>query len=326
MGERQAKVIEIYSSGNGSYDSLGDYIRGEFSSNGSELSGVAENRAANFSDASFYGEDIQVSELAVQGDASSSGAIFTGHSGNKVLIDEVQYTVYGYAQKPNGEVISMYADAEGKLFYMDSSGKLCGVQEAICDGFGGVETTDGATINSMGTRRENSNGYEYDTYLKVGDMYLNTSADISKEAILSGSSLDQNVSYVDTSEGIDYGVTGESITATYKDSMYSSESGSVVNGLKVGVPTSMQSLVEMADSGTEVIRLDPQYKVQWDDPDGGIGYTFPNSKEPVFLVRTSDGSGFQIADEYGNITDNTVYSMDGFNSNGGIDGGVWENR
>lgn len=106
--ETIAKVIEIYSSGNGSYDSLGDYIRGEFASNGSELSGVAEKRDAKYSEDSFYGADIQFDKVEITSVVDTS---YTG--GTKAPDGAYQIATEG---RTADEMYQDALDLEGEIY------------------------------------------------------------------------------------------------------------------------------------------------------------------------------------------------------------------
>ena len=115
-------------------------------------------------------------------------------------------------------------------------------------------------------------------------------------------------------------------------SLVNVKSEEVINGNRVGVPTSLSGMKEYMQQGYEIIRIDPQYKVQYDPSVDFLdlnGTDLGDGSEPVYLVLTEDGKGYRYADEYGNVLGSSTYKGGGqiFTIEGFVNGvSEWSNR
>lgn len=273
--------------------------------------------------------------------ASSSNST-TLSSGDSVKIDGANYTVYGFTTTSSGEVVSMYADAEGKLFYNDDKGVLQPVMETYqtYNGYTVQNVSVPATIESVNAEHvsyysiPNSSGYsmqqEYtsDSSLTIGDVAtVSTSTAILGTVTFSNNTMNDNV-VVEGKGNTPYsGINvGNSLTTTGPKLSYEDEFSNKVNGVNFVNATSMSSFqvpADLQDNQTYVVKIPQNQYVQWDSPEGGTGYEFDTTSS-VYLKWNPEAGGYQIVDEYGNVTNDRVFSLDGFNNNGGANGGVWE--
>ena len=270
---------------------------------------------------------------------AASGAGTTLSSGDTVKIAESSYTVYGFASTNSGEVIPMYADADGNLYYTDNSGAMQPVMETY-QRFNGITFTDvsvPATIDSVDA--EHISYYttmdgvaaEYPSYssLSIGELAtVDASSDVLGTATFTNGTMNENVS-LESTEGMPYaGInTSNAVTTAGPKLSYEDEFTNTVNGVNFTTATGMNSFTDLVANPQEnqsyVIKIPQNQYVQWDSPDGGTGYEFDTTNS-VYLKWNPEANGYQIVDEYGNVTNDRVFGLDGFNNNGGANGGVWE--
>lgn len=274
---------------------------------------------------------------------ASSADNVTLSSGDTVKIGDTSYSVYGFTTTASGEVISMYADAEGKLFYPDSNGVLQPVMENY-QTFNGYTVSDHsvhATVDSVDAKHVsyyttyNPNGYSTssewtsNSTISLGDYAtVSASSAVLGTVTFSNGSMDGNVSLESTSGNPYSGVNvSNSLTTTGPKLSYEDEFNNKVNGINFTTATSMNSFSQLVANPQEnqsyVIKIPQNQYVQWDSPEGGTGYEFDTTNS-VYLKWNPEAGGYQIVDEYGNVTNDRVFGLDGFNDKGGANGGVWE--
>lgn len=258
----------------------------------------------------------------------------TYRSGDTVEIKGTSYNVYGAIEKPNGEVVMLYGDKNGNLLYQNENGELENVTYSYTTYSNGgrqfAEHTENATVNDLGTTV--NNGYaNLPKNLEVGD-YTLTSTDQVATSINCSNGLfpektgnGQSVgAFIDNQVAI---TTDGSLKTSYSGQI----DGTTVNGSKIITATAMddfKAYTQTNSGGDITLRIPQGQYVQWDSPSGGTGYEFSTGNGAVYLRWDSSAAGgqgaYHIVDEYGNVTNNRDFTLDGFNSNGGINGGVWK--
>lgn len=278
---------------------------------------------------------------------AASGNSVTLQSGDSVIIAGNDYTVYGFATKNDGTVVSMFADSDKNLFYLDDNNNMQPVMESYStfDGYTYKEHNLNATVNSIDAEHEyfyttpsvnDSSVIQSDTAyssLKIGeDTAVASSSAVIGSATFVGSSLNNNVNLETTTEKttpyVGVNVSNSVTTNGIANSTYDDEFNNEMKGIKFVTATGMDTFSGVPQDLTEdtsyVVKIPQNQYVQWDSPSGGIGYEFDTSSAPVYLKWNAEAGGYQMVDEYGNITNSRVFGIDGFNDNGGASGGVWE--
>ncbi len=261
-----------------------------------------------------------------------SGELVTYKSGDSVNINGQNYNVYGGFEKANGEVVMMYGDNKGNLYYQNESGQLENVTYTYTQYENGgrqfATRTVNATVNDLGTSINNGVG-KLPITLNVGDQKISsldqvattiTCPNVGGSPVLNGIN---NGTYIDNQVGI-------TTDGTLKTSYYGQIDGTSVNGSTIITATAMRDFSDYTrtQGGDITLKIPQGQYVQWDSPAGGTGYVFSTDNSPVYLRWDSSAAGgngaYHIVDEFGNVSDNRDFTLDGFNDNGGINGGVWK--
>ncbi len=264
-------------------------------------------------------KDGDTKDKAGDDDKAETYTSVTLNSGDVVKVNGQNMRFYGAYSDPRGTSVNMYADNQGNLFYEDGSP----VQLSRVAGNGQTVYTN-ANINTIGTSvQDNAHGYNFNSswnLLDANGNFVNENKIASSVIYENGEQApaltnNENMgALVDNTNSITQG-------ATLKDSYVNAVTGDVINGHNVAVPSSMQGLSSFVANGTDVIRIDPQYKVQWDPSSGwGNGYDFDTSRGPVYLIKSNDGTYYNLCDEYGNIINDKHFTPDGFN----VEHGQWK--
>ncbi len=268
-------------------------------------------------------------------------------SGDYVNINGANYNVYGFVQTADG-IVTMYADDKDMLYYLDDHNTLQSVTEIYTtyDGpLGSAQShSSNATINSIDAThtfvRTNMDisGYGVSmpenaySSIQIGDTVVDSSSSVLGTVAFTNGALNSSVKLIDSDSvsvpysGINH--ANETTTDGRGISSYQDEFSNVVSGTSVVKATSMDSFAVPNDQkGTRVVVIPKNQEVQWDSPSGGTGYTFDTSSSDVYLkwIPGVDGNqgGYQIVDEFGNAVSDRIFGLDGFNNNGGANGGVW---
>lgn len=261
----------------------------------------------------------------------TNAASVTLTSGDAVSIDNKSYNVYGFTKTADGQVVTMYADKEGYLYYQDANGNIQQVMETYKQYQGGTSVADvsvPATINSVdASHPQNIRGYTVpqQSSLQVGDLTVASSSDIIGSATFENGSLSNGVSITDGNGTAYTGISVDntvSTNGTVLDS-YEGNINQVVNGDTVVTAASMSDFTNYVTKNPDsniVIRIPQGQTVQWDPSASVTGYDFDTSDGAVYLKWNSQENGYQMVDEYGNVTNNKVFTLDGFNT----DAGKWK--
>ena len=265
-------------------------------------------------------EDMYYDDTGVETTAN-----VTISSGDRVTVNGNEYNVYGFTKTVDGRVVTMYADKEGYLYYQDASGNIQQVLEQYGKKSGSgnyafnVYETKPATIGSVDAT--NPGAYaDVPSSLLVGDVKINESSDIIGTATFENDSLAGNVTITDsngsayTNINVDNSITTDgSVLQSYEGNV-----NQVVNGDTVVTASSMSDFSSYVTSNPDaniVIRIPQGQTIQWDPSNGwGNGYDFNTSNGNVYLKWNSSENGYQICDQYGNITNTKVFTLDGFNT------------
>lgn len=313
--------LEIYDNSTGNPVNADDFI--------SSVNGTVDG---NNGDVNL--DDIYYDDTFEEGTVDNTSV--TLKSGDSVSVNGTNYNVYGFTKTQDGRVITMYADKEGYLFYQDSSGNIQPVMETFKQYGGGNTVNDvsqPATISSVdNSHTQKVYGNYTSTYqssLQIGDTTVATSSDIIGTATFENGSLSDSVTVNDTSGSAYTGINVGNSTTTDGTVLqsYNGNINSVVNGDTIVTATGMSDFTDYVKNNPDaniVIKIPQDQYVQWDSPDGGTGYEFNTDKSAVYLKWNSEANGYQIVDEYGNVTNDRVFTLDGFNDNGGASGGVWK--
>lgn len=244
----------------------------------------------------------------------------TYKSGDSVSVNGSTYNFYGGYRKPNGAIVNLFADNSGKLYYQDESGAIQNVTASYIDG-SGQPVTSNATIDDVGRKIQMSaHGYPYtaSVSLKVDDMTLDQNK-IASEVTLSGAAntLTSNNSNAGAYFANDVSYTSDgSVLDSYGDGY----DGGTINGDTLVKATEIADFHKHAEDGF-VIEVPQGTNLQWDPAWNVTGYDFQTSNGSIYLKWDSsaaDGEGaYHLVDEYGNVTLNKDFTLDGFNNNAG---------
>lgn len=269
----------------------------------------------------------------VEGDntpnSENNGTTETYSSGDTINLNGQTYNYYSAYQNPDGSVIHLVADNQGKLYSVDGTGKLETVKASHMNGNGQYVESD-ATIDSLGSKVQVNARDETTSMtvsLKVGDKIITNSDQLASSVTVSGASaigathLGAGSAYIQNSNSIQ---SDGSLRESYANGVFE---GSTVNGSTFVKATSMndfKSYLKPNDAGVVdvTIQIPQGQNVQWDPSNGwGNGYDFNTSNGPVYLrwdSSANSGNGaYKIVDEYGNYTSSKEYTLDGFNTNYG---------
>lgn len=323
IGGTQAAIIGGDAGDDSSGGSSGQ--NGTTSQGGSSSQNESEKDNTEALPESGDGTNIDIEDGNIT-EKSAASVVFK--SGDSVKINGQDYNVYGSVQKPNGEVVSMYADNAGNLYYQNSDESFSNVKATYMDGNGKIQS-ENATVSSLGTVKNltaHGSPYSASVSLEVDGMKISSVDSVASSVTYTGvdnlpvSNGSNAGSYINNDVSI-------STDGTLKTSYKGQIDGSDVNGSKVITATSMDdfsSYVQTQNGADITLKIPEGQYVQWDSPSGGTGYVFNTDKGAAYLRWNSDANGYQIVDEYGNVTNERVFTLDGFNDDGGINGGVWK--
>lgn len=342
--ESTAEYHTVYTDANGNV--IAEEVFDKVRKTGSEFN-FDESTGRQLYDA--YGNEISQNELDALYQSSGSGstqsttgtetgASYTGEmvtykSGDSVNVNGQNYSVYGGIEKPNGEVVMMYGDSKGNLYYQNENGELENVTYSYTQyESGGVQAnfrTVNATVNDLGNKVNGGYG-ETPIVLNVGDQKVRSLDDVATTItcpnVTGSPSLNgvNNGAYINNQVNI-------TTDGVLKTSYLGQTEGTSVNGSTVINATGMadfNAYVNTRQGEDITLRIPQGQYVQWDSPSGGTGYEFPTGNGAVYLRwdgTAANGSGaYHMVDEYGNVINNKDFTLDGFNNNGGVNGGVWK--